>query len=236
MELDLKKLFEILLRRWWIICLAFISGITSAFLITRLFIDPVYSAKATLYVYNSENRQQSSTITSSDLSVSKTLVDTYIVILKSDAVLNEVSKQCDLGYSAEEIRRMISASSVNNTEVFQVTVENKNPHHAQIITNTLIEVAPPQIIRVVHGGSVEVIDSATLPTAPSSPNVLLNTVIGGFLGLMLSVMGAILFEMLDTRIKSEEDLTEIYNIPVIGVIPSINAREISKKGGIRVEK
>jgi capsular polysaccharide biosynthesis protein len=236
MELDLRKLIEILLRRWWIICAALIFGAMSAFLITTFFIDPVYSAKATLYVYNSENRQASSTITSSDISVSKTLVDTYIVILKSDAVLNDVAKQTGLDYSAESIRKMISASSVNNTEVFQVTIENTNPSHAQIIANTLVEVAPPQIIRVVHGGSVEVIDSATLPTVPSSPNTILNTVIGGLLGLIIAVMGVLLYEMLDTRIKTENDLTEIFTIPVIGVIPSINLKDSPKKAGVRVEK
>lgn len=235
MELDLRKLLEILLRRWWIICASLVVGTISAFLITYFLIDPIYSAKATLYVYNSENRLNTSTITSSDISVSKTLVDTYIVILKSDVVLNEVAKESNLGYSANEIRNMISASSVNNTEVFQVTIENKDPIHAQIIANTLVDLAPPQIIRVVHGGSVEVIDNAILPTSPSSPNIMLNTVIGALFGLVLSVMGALLFEMLDTRIKTEGDLTELFTIPVIGVIPSIDVKESGKKGGVRVE-
>lgn len=236
MELDLKKLIEILLRRWWVIILALAAGTLAAFLITIFFIKPVYSATATLYVYNSDNRQSSSTITSSDISVSKTLVDTYIVILKSDIVLREVAEQCSLGYSADNIRRMISASSVNNTEVFQVTVENQSARHAQIIANTLIEVAPPQIIRVVHGGAVEVIDNATLPAEPSSPNMPLNTVVGGLFGLILAVMSVLLYEMLDTRIKTEDDLSELFNIPVIGVIPSINLKDSSKKAGVRVEK
>jgi capsular polysaccharide biosynthesis protein len=236
MELDLKKLIEILLRRWWMILSALVLGAFSAYLFTSLFVDPVYSARATLYVYNSENRQTSSTITSSDISVSKTLVDTYIVILKSDAVLKDVAKQTGLSYTAGDIREMISASSVNNTEVFQITVENTNPSHAQIIANTLVKVAPQQIIRVVHGGSVEVIDSATLPAAPSSPNIPLNTAVGGLLGLIISVFGSLLYEMLDTRIKTESDLTEIFSIPVIGVIPSINLKDSPKKAGVRVEK
>jgi capsular polysaccharide biosynthesis protein len=119
---------------------------------------------------------------------------------------------------------------------FEVAIDNKSPVDAQIICNTLIKVAPPQIIRVVHGGSVEVIDSATLPTEPSSPNIMLNTVVGGRFGLILAMMGTLLFEMLDTRIKSEDDLSELFNIPVIGVIPSINLKDSPRKGGVRVEK
>ena len=235
MELDLEKLIDILLRRWWIIVVSLIVAAISTLLVSTFLIAPVYSAQATLYVNNSENRQATATITSSDISVSKTLVDTYIVILKSDAVLNDVANQCKLGYTAEEIRPMISASSVNNTEIFQVTVENENPKHAQIIANTLIEVGPSQIIRVVKAGSVEVIDSAIVPTEPSSPNILLNTVVGGLFGLILSIMCVLLFEMLDTRIKTEEDLTDLFTVPVIGVIPSVNMKDSVKKGGVRVE-
>lgn len=227
-ELDLRKLIHILLTRWWVIVSTLFLGALSAFLITFFLIEPVYSAKATLYVYNTDKRD--STITTSDISVSKTLVDTYIIILKSDAVLRDVAEEVDLGYSAEQIRKMINANSVNNTEIFQVVVNNTNPEHAQIIANTLVEIGPPEIIRVVQAGSVEVIDYAVLPTEPSSPSLTRNTAVGALLGVVLSVMAVLVFEMLDTRIKTEDDLTEQFNVPVIGVIPFIGETQKSERG------
>lgn len=219
MEIDLRKLITILLQRWWIILSALVFGALISFLITYVFIDPIYSAKTTLYVYNRDQRE--STITTSDITVSKTLVDTYIIILKSDAVLSDVAQEVGLGYTAAQIRKMITADAVNNTEIFEIVVNNTDPYHAQRIANALVEVGPPEIIRVVQAGQVEVIDHAVLPAAPSSPNVTQNTVIGGLLGIFLAVMGALVYEMLDTRIRSEADLTEQFNVPIIGVIPFI---------------
>ncbi|MCE5196220.1 MAG: capsular biosynthesis protein [Negativicutes bacterium] len=230
MELDLRKLIAILLEKWWIVLLSVIVGASVAFAVFRFWVDPVYTTSTTLYVYNSENRTTGA-LTTGDLTVARNMVSTYVVLLKSDSVLSEVARQTNLGYSAAQIKAMISASSENNTEVIKVMVENTNPEHAQIIANTLLAVGAEKIVKVMKAGSVEVIDEAKLPTIPSGPNVMLNTIIGALLGLMISVMGILLLEMFDTTIKSEEDIKEMFDIPVVGVIPTIPANTSGKKGG-----
>lgn len=234
MELDLRKLIVILLEKWWIIVLSVILCSSVTFGIFRFMVDPVYTASTTLYVFNSEDRTSGS-LTSSDLTVARSMVTTYVVLLKSDSVLSEVARQTNLGYTDAQIKDMISASSENNTEVIKVMVENTNPEHAQEIANTLLTVGAEKIVMVMKAGAVEVIDEAKLPTKPSSPNVLLNTVIGALLGLMISVMGILLVEMFDTTIKSEEDIKEMFNIPVVGVIPTIPVNASEKKGGNKHE-
>ncbi|HZW48810.1 MAG TPA: Wzz/FepE/Etk N-terminal domain-containing protein [Bacillota bacterium] len=234
MELDLRKLIVILLEKWWIIVLSVILCSSVTFGIFRFMVDPVYTASTTLYVFNSEDRTSGS-LTSSDLTVARSMVTTYVVLLKSDSVLSEVARQTNLGYTGAQIKDMISASSENNTEVIKVMVENTNPEHAQEIANTLLTVGTEKIVKVMKAGSVEVIDEAKLPIKPSSPNVLLNTVIGALLGLMISVMGILLVEMFDTTIKSEEDIKEMFNIPIVGVIPTIPVSASEKKGGKKHE-
>jgi len=234
MELDLRKLIVILLEKWWIIVLSVILCSSVTFGIFRFMVDPVYTASTTLYVFNSEDRTSGS-LTSSDLTVARSMVTTYVVLLKSDSVLSEVARQTNLGYTDAQIKDMISASSENNTEVIKVMVENTNPEHAQEIANTLLTVGTEKIVKVMKAGSVEVIDEAKLPTKPSSPNLLLNTVIGALLGLMISVMGILLVEMFDTTIKSEEDIKEMFNIPIVGVIPTIPVNASGKKGGNKYE-
>ncbi len=186
---------------------------------TYFLVDPVYSATATLYV-SSNSGQAGPVLTESGLRLSQQLVDTYIVILKSDSVLNKVAEQTDLGYTANQLRSMISASSTNGTEAFSVTVTNEDPAAAQKIVNTTIDVAPDEIIRVVKAGSVEVIDRAKLPTAPSSPSIPRNTAIGILLGLVLSVAVIVITTLFDTTIHTENDL-EAFNIPILGVIPNL---------------
>ncbi|MEG2679649.1 MAG: GNVR domain-containing protein, partial [Oscillospiraceae bacterium] len=158
------------------------------------------------------------------LNTSQQLVQTYIVILTSNSVLNQVSEQLDSAYSAAELREMLTASSIDNTETFKISVTNEDPEMAQKIANTLADVAPKEIIRVVKAGAVEVIDYATLPGNPTSPKIAINTAIGAMLGAVLSILFTIVMAMLDTAVRCEEDLTEHFSIPVLGVIPSLNAK------------
>ena len=219
-EISLQEIAGILLHCLWLIIGAAIIGALIAFLLTKIFITPQYAASASLYVYNTDNRE---TITQSDITTSQKLVETYIVIMQSDAVLNQVAEESALGYTAKEIKAMFTASAINNTEVFQITIKNPNPEHARLLANTFLKVAPSEIIRVVKAGSVETVDEATLPTSPVSPNTMRNTLIGGLLGLLLSAAIVVLKEFLDTTIKTAEDIKKLTSIPIIGVIPTINA-------------
>ena len=63
-----------------------------------------------------------------------------------------------------------------------------------------------------------VLNPAAPPLEPSSPRVVLNTLLSVFLGTMLGLGLGLLAEMLDRRVRSEGDLAEIAQIPVLGVI------------------
>jgi capsular polysaccharide biosynthesis protein len=226
-EIDFLQLLSILRKRLWIIISFAIVGTILAFTISKFVLKPVYSAKITLYVYNQTGSQENTTL--NDINLSQKLVNTYIIFLKSDTVLANVAEKVNFGYSAGQIREMIKANSVNNTEVFEVSVQNTNPKQAQIIANTIADCAPDMIIRVVKAGSVEVIDYATLPVAPISPKIMTNTIIGFLLGILLSVGVSVLIEFIDTSINCESDLIDNYHLPILGVIPSFE-KAGSKKG------
>ena len=100
-------------------------------------------------------------------------------------------------------------------------VTSKDPEEAAAIANTLAELAPPEIIRVVQAGGVQLIDEAIPNTDPVAPNTGLNTVIGALIGAVIACLGVLIAAMLDTRVKSEEDLQKQYDLPVLGVIPDI---------------
>lgn len=228
-EIDLGLMLLLVRKKIGTIILSIVLAAGVAFGISNFLITPLYSASTSLYVYNEASRES---ITSTDLNTSQELVQTYIVILTSNAVLNKVTAVLNNQYTVEELREMITASAINNTEAFSITVENTDPAMAQKIANTIATVAPAEIIRVVKAGSVEVIDYATLPIEQSSPNVIRNTAIGGLLGCVVCVIVLVLKEMFDTVIRSEEDLIENFNIPILGVIPPLNNGEID--GGSKI--
>ena len=226
-EMDLQQIFFLIRRKIWLIVLYILVFGAAAYAISTYLIPPMYTATASLYVYNESTRTDE--VSTYDLNTSKQLVETYIVILKSNTVLDEVSRQLEGKYSADEIREMLSASVINNTEAFEINITYEDPAVAQQIANAIVDVAPSEIIRVVKAGSVEVIDYAKLPTETSFPDVVQNTVVGLLIGLVLSILYVILRKMFDTVVHSEEDLVAAFTIPVIGVIPAMKNDE--KSGG-----
>lgn len=219
-EISLQEIFMILWNKVWVIILCTLIGGVAAFGISAFVLDPTYTSRVSMYV-NSNTERENTIANLNDINASQKLVSTYIEILKSDNVLSKVITETGFTYTPEQIRKMLTASAVNGTEIFEVKITTKDANEAAVIANTIAAVAPEEIIRVVKAGSVELIDEAVPATSPSSPNVLLNTIIGLMLGGVLSVLGVLVAEMLDNRIKHEDDLKKGYDFPILGTIPDL---------------
>lgn len=223
-EISLQEIFMILWSKVVIIVLCTVIGGIAAFGVSNYVIDPTFTSRVSMYVNNNPNAE-TTVANINDINTSQKLVSTYIEILKSDNVLSKVCEATGLEYTAADVRKMMSASAVNGTEIFEVKVTAKDSEEAALIANTIAELAPEEIIRVVKAGSVELIDQAVPAKGPSSPNVLLNTLIGFMLGGVLSVLGVLVAAMLDNRVKDEEDLKKYYDMPILGAIPDLESAQ-----------
>lgn len=219
-EVDLMTLLKALWRRVGVILLASVLAGVLGFSAARFLITPQYQASAMMYVNNT--RDASATITNSELSAAQSLVDTYVVILNSRATLAQIRAAANLTCSNEELAKMISATALNSTEVFQVTVTSPDPQEAADIANTITRILPERISSVVEGSSVRVVDSAAVPSKSASPNVRLYAAVGLALGFFVSCAVIILRELFDHLIRSEDYLMQVYpSVPVLAVIPEL---------------
>ncbi|WP_296078724.1 Wzz/FepE/Etk N-terminal domain-containing protein [uncultured Eubacterium sp.] len=221
-EIDLGKIFYKMRDKFiYIIIITIIAAIASG-LITHFAIKPKYSATTTMYVYSNTDRiSTDSTITSTELTASQDLVNTYIYILKSDTVLEAVIKDLNLNVSTNALKSAISASQADKTVAFEVTVTARSPKMAAKVANSIAKIAPKEIVRVVKAGGVEIIDYAKIPTKPSSPNLSLNVTVAALAGFFISFMAFFLYELFDTTITSERDLVGEFDIPVLGTVPNL---------------
>ena len=250
--IDLLKLCKVLLEKIWLLIIVAVLFAAVAFVYTRTMIKPEYQATSKLYVFNKSDFGSSGAVSSSDISTSKVLVNTYIVVLQSDSVLGQVVDTISeyqgkegfeyLGskpYTTKQLRSMISAGSINNTESFSVTVTAHDPYEAKFINDAILYFLPDEIIRVVKAGAVEIIDKASIPSLPSSPSVIKNTVLGGLVGGVLTAAIIVVMALFDNVIHTEEDLTsEFPDISVIGVIPDFKSEKhktTGNKGASRVK-
>lgn len=225
-EIDLKVIMSIIIKRSPLIgALAIIFGI-AAFIISNYFLTPIYSANIKVYVNNQQGVSESSKVQQIDMNTSITLVNSYIAMLKTDKVLDEVAMNCGLNYSSAAIGSMISAQIVDEeAPMFMVVVRSAVPEHSQTIANTIADVAPAVIQEAVKGSSATVIDRAKLPSNPVFPDVKKYTLVGLLLGIAVGIAAVLIAEELDVRIKSSDYLSKNYEFPVLGIIPKISSAE-----------
>ena len=110
-EIDLQRLFRALMKRAGVICLTAVCCAAVAFAVTFFFITPQYQSSAMFHVNNSAQQSNaSSTISSADISASRGLVKSYIVILNTRETLNEVIEYAGVDRTYREVARMINAN------------------------------------------------------------------------------------------------------------------------------
>ncbi len=228
-EIDLMQILRALWNRVWAVILAAAIGAAIFFSYATFGITPLYSSEVLLYVNNSSFSVGSTSfsISSSQISAAQDLVSTYLVILKARATLNDVIDEADLDYSYGTLKNMISASSVNGTEIFRVSVTSSSPEEAEKIANTIADILPNKIADIVDGSSVRIVDYAVVPSSKSSPNITTYTAIGMLVGFAVACAVVILLEVTDTQIHSEDYLLETYELPVLAVIPDLTNKRRS---------
>lgn len=230
-EIDLLRLLKAVYRRLAVIVLAMLLCGGGGLALARYAVPAKYQASALLYVNNSAISVGSTSISLSDLSASKTLVDTYIAILNTRLTLNDVIREAGVDYSFAEIQRMIAAEAVNGTEIFEVTVTSKDPEEAERIANTIVQVLPDKIAQIVDGSSVRTVDLAVVPERRSSPSYAMFALVGMLAGALVSIGVTVVRELLDDQIHDEDDLLQTYNLPVLAAVPDLLSAQAGKGYG-----
>lgn len=224
-EISLEQIFRIIKRRLsWIIAVTLICAL-AAFVISAYFITPKYTATTTLYVHVDIG----SSYTTTQISTGKALAKTYGVIITSDRVLDKVKDILDLDMSTSTLKKCISTSALDDTEILSISVKHDSPEIAQAIANALANSVPEEIIDIVKVGNAEIIDYAKLPTIKSSPSISKNVAIGAIMGLVVSCAFFIIIAIFDNKIRSEDDLTQAFELPVYGSVPTINSKNTEGK-------
>ena len=229
-EIDLQRLANAVMNKSWLVGIVAVVCAVVAFLGTFFFITPMYESSVMFYVNNSSLSlgEAAMSITTGDISASRGLVKNYIIILNTRETLNDVIDYADSDLTYNELKRMISAEAVESTEIFEVVVTNSDPKEAEELASAIAYILPKRISTIVEGTSAKVVDSAVLPSRPSSPNYTKNTLIGFVFGLMLTVAVIVMRDLVDITVRTEEDLQRVCKHPVLAAVPDMLA---PSKGG-----
>ena len=211
----LRKLWS---KKFFIVFVGLLVG-TIALLGSVFFMKPKYTSTTRIYVVS---RSSDTSLTNQDLQAGSYLVNDYKEVITSSEVLSSVIDQEKLSMSASELSKDIAVTIPTDTRVISISVTDTDAQRACDIANTVREVAAEKIKAVTKVDDVTTLESATKPSHPSSPNVKKNAAIGALAGVFLAVVGILVAEVLDDRVRRPEDIEEVLGMTLLGVVPDVD--------------
>lgn len=225
MQLTIVEIYYMIVQRMWLVALCVILGVGGAYSFSKYVIKPQYASSAALLVRpNRDETGFDKTANVEYLTYAQKVVDTYIVLLTNDSFLDLVAQTTKAAQNGSAIKGMIKMNSINNTEVFRVTVTAPSAQMAYALSDTITRLSKKQIQSLMEADDVKIVQKANLPIEPTSPNIISNSFIGGFFGLVLAIGIIFLIQYLDVKIRDEEDIIATYNLPVLGAVPRFNQK------------
>lgn len=229
--LDFKVIFYMLRTKIVWIIVAAMMGALAAFAISSFLLTEMFTAKTQVYISNTQDLQDSK-ILSSDLSASRSMANTYCIIMESprakDLLKYKLSQNEEFVASKVQDYKL-EFSVVDNTEVLEISVRSADPKLSALVCNTMVDVAIDMISEIFDSGRCNPLGESVPNYVPSSPDIRGNMLIGLVLGVVLSSALIIVWYMLDNRVKDENDFVQKVGIPVLGEVPSMHANVVKRR-------
>ena len=216
-EIDLKELFTFVKSKLGLLIMI-TAGVCLIGCIYGLVIQtPMYKSDTTIILSSSE-----STLTTTDVTINKNLVNTYAEIVKSRRVLDQVISELDLEESYEALSSKISVSAVNNTEIIRISVSDKDAIKAKNIANVTANYFTGEVIELYNMNNVKILDDAIESETPYNINVIKQTIIYFMLGFVLAAGILFVIYYFDRTVKSIEQVEQKIKLPILGGVQEVN--------------
>ncbi|MCI6561446.1 MAG: polysaccharide biosynthesis tyrosine autokinase [Ruminococcus sp.] len=242
--ISIKDLVLLFWNHLWILILSLVVGAGAAYAYTTLAVDPQYSSHISMYVQTYTGITNDQENAYNDISKSKQLINTYIQVLKDDAVMESVGKElckkfdekiisesfsmADGSIRPASLASCISITTVTDTSAITISATTKNAELSAAICNELCRQANHFTDKAIGVGEINSIDTAKVYPSPVSPNKVKNTAIGGLALMMLAALIIFLIDFFDNTVKDSEVLSVRYKKAILGEIDDI-ATSKSKK-------
>jgi capsular polysaccharide biosynthesis protein len=224
--ISLQELFKTLKKRMGLIALITIIAITISGVVSFWILTPIYQTSTQILV--TQTKQEQSQFNTQDIQANLQLINTYNQIIKSPAILAIVKEELDLERSVSALNNQVTVDSAQNSQVVNISVQDEDPKMAVELANKIATVFQSEIKILMNVDNVNILTPAELGPNPSpvKPDPMLNMAIAAVIGLMLGVGIAFLLEYLDTTMKTEQDIEDLLELPILGLISPIPDEDI----------
>ena len=232
-EIDLKELVQIFWEKKIQIILIIAIFAVVGVIYTIGFVTPKYQATTSLLLATNSAQSAAgadSSITTTDVTLNSKLVSTYSKLVKSDKVIRNVISNLSLNMEEATLKKIVSVTAAEDTEFIEISVKDEDPALATKIANEIAKVFIENVKEFYGVENVHVVDAAEVPQAPYNINHVKDIIIFAFVGAVVAVGYVFIVNMLDTTIKSEEDIEKNFGLTVLATMPVYEDESDKRKG------
>lgn len=213
MTLDFRDYLRVLSRRWLVIALITVLG-TATGVLASVLATPEYRATATLFVSLQDSDDSSQLYQGNSFTQAR--VQSYAAVATSPEVTRPVVNSLGLDLKPAELSRRITAEAPLNTVLVKLTVTDDEARQASLMSNAvadqfarvITELERPDGKKATSPVRLTVTEPASVPSAPASPNTMLNVAFALVVSLLLGMGLGVALETLDTSVRDAKALTE----------------------------
>lgn len=225
-EIDLKEILNLFWEKRAIIFVAIIVATVLGFVYTMYFKDPKYTASATLLLAQKDVGETTQAVTQTDITLNDKLIATYKELTKSNSIVREVINNLSLTNMTEgKLKSEISVTAVKDTQILRISVTDLEPAVAQMVANELSKVFVQKVSELYKIDNISIVDNAELPKSPSNINHKKDILIFIVAGIVLSVGIILVINLLDTTVKTQDDIEKALDLIILAEIPDCDFKE-----------
>ena len=230
-ELDLKDLFNMFWTKKFEIILIIAIAVVIGFIYSYVLVKPEYKSTTSILLAKSNTAQaDDGTITSTEITLNQKLVSTYSDLIKTEKVLTQVINNLQINKTVEELQKNIQVSAKDDTEIIEISVTDADSEMARRIANEAAQVFITQIAQEYYNmDNVYVVDEARAESEPYNINHIKDIIIFAAAGFVIACIYVLIANMLDTTVKSKEDIEKKLGLTVLTSIPECDFKKV--KGG-----
>lgn len=215
--MTLLELFQLLKKHLQLVITLPVVCAIAMGIVSFAVMDNTYTATTTMYV-RANNTDDNGQMNYNDLSASQMLSNDIATLLDSDSVKSGAAKELGLT-NLDDYK--VSVSSETTTRVITLSVIGTDAKETAEVAKAMASSVSTVAQNVGAAQSINVIDEAKTPEAPSGPKRMLYVAVAFLAGIFIAVAYVVLADMLNTRIRGAEEAEELLGIPVVGRIPAM---------------
>ena len=208
---SLKKRFKLIIM-CVLICTLF-AGVYATF---KMY--PIYTAS--IKIFAGKDEQIQGNYSSNELDSYKTLINSYIEILKTDDFMNKVIKKGNLNMTSGQLMGGLSFTTAQNAPILTISYTAGDPETAEKVVSTLSSEFEVGVKEIILNTYTKIIDSVkVIEILPAKIKVVF---VGFMAGLLMGVGLVFIIDYLDDTVVKREELEKVLPIPVLAELPIEN--------------